>query len=547
MKICSISVSNYRSIDLKGITLDFSPSYSVIVGENNVGKSTIPHVIRFVLQSQMPENEDYFKGNEDHQIYCGIHIELCDRTIKEIIRIIGFPFNNERYAEAFATRFLYEYILNPEGMQLTQRFILGDLIITRRNNQSFCSILGIETSDTLSGNSSWGDVIEEMRGDPENNPKKIIRNYIENHNNYPILFPTDFGLDLLTMLQDNIKFIDEYRERPRGQGSETLHDPTGKDLATQLYNRKTGSREKRKLFIKTQGEFESYFSNGSLDAMNLQDHRLIVIEKGDFESTTPYIGAGVIGTTHVLADMVSNRGKVIIIDSPELHLHPSIQRKMNEKFQQNQDIQIIAITHSPYFVELGKGNKIFRFAHENNHLVHYENDLKNFTEKDLGNIETLINLDSRDIFFCRMVFLTEGATEFGALPMLFKQLDFDLYKHSISLISVGGTGNLKLYSKLCRAYSIPFFILTDNDGRRQINKIEKEIKPLHHHILEGKFEDMFPEDLIEKVKKEMGPINYEKKPMRGRHIAEKIISDGLEVPDGINMIKTVVEDYYDNL
>lgn len=67
---------------------------------------------------------------------------------------------------------------------------------------------------------------------------------------------------------------------------------------------------------------------------------------------------------------------VVIIDEIDLHLHPSLQRNVLQRFRLAfPEVQFIVTTHSPivisHFPEL-KGNKVIQLEHENDIYNHYE-------------------------------------------------------------------------------------------------------------------------------------------------------------------------------
>jgi predicted ATP-dependent endonuclease of OLD family len=113
----------------------------------------------------------------------------------------------------------------------------------------------------------------------------------------------------------------------------------------------------------------------------------------------------------------SKPGDLIFIDEPELSLHPSLQKKLNNLLlEYAADRQIIISTHSPYFISwqsLQNGGRISRTVKESNGTKIYE--LREQTTKQvLTLIHNLNNphifgLDAREIFFLDdNIILVEG-------------------------------------------------------------------------------------------------------------------------------------------
>lgn len=123
---------------------------------------------------------------------------------------------------------------------------------------------------------------------------------------------------------------------------------------------------------------------------------------------TDFLWDGIISILKILAHLFINNDKLLVIDEPELSLHPSSQKnllKIIAEYSQNR--QIIISTHSPYFIYweyIKNGAKLNR--------VTKHNDIKSeiFTLKDYGEYSSLLNASnwqqpflmdvvSKEIFF----------------------------------------------------------------------------------------------------------------------------------------------------
>lgn len=113
----------------------------------------------------------------------------------------------------------------------------------------------------------------------------------------------------------------------------------------------------------------------------------------------------------------SSENNVILIDEPEISLHPDLQRKLFSLLvEYSKDNQIIVSTHSPYFVDwklFSEKAKIIRLRKEKNSIQLYE--LSEDTRKDIKGIITnyqkphILSLNANEIFFLNdNVILTEG-------------------------------------------------------------------------------------------------------------------------------------------
>lgn len=129
----------------------------------------------------------------------------------------------------------------------------------------------------------------------------------------------------------------------------------------------------------------------------------------------------------------SKQGDVIVIDEPELSLHPALQKRvfnLLKDFSKNR--QIIISTHSPYFVDVpsivngsnlvrvvnsGKGTEIFQLSSDAKGV------LKKLSKDNLYNPHTF-GLDARELFFQEDgIVVVEGQEDVLLFPDIASQLN----------------------------------------------------------------------------------------------------------------------------
>ena len=65
------------------------------------------------------------------------------------------------------------------------------------------------------------------------------------------------------------------------------------------------------------------------------------------------------------------------------------------------------------------------------------------------------------MFFAKGVVLVEGATEKFTFPYVSIHSGFDIDRYGISIIECGGKGNLLIFSKVAKAFNIPYVVVAD--------------------------------------------------------------------------------------
>lgn len=176
----------------------------------------------------------------------------------------------------------------------------------------------------------------------------------------------------------------------------------------------------------------------------------------------------------MLLEQVSERAGndlILLIDEPELHLHPQLQLKLADHLHRT-SAQTIVTTHSPLFVDLGHWKNISRMTWTDHYpkneklaerlgpktIAQHLNDIPEFRYH-----QTAFTSNDSEIFFARKVLLVEGPVEKYGLPKLAHVLGQRF--EQLSIISCDGKDNIPHYATICHAFAIPAFVLFDLDGK----------------------------------------------------------------------------------
>jgi predicted ATP-dependent endonuclease of OLD family len=224
---------------------------------------------------------------------------------------------------------------------------------------------------------------------------------------------------------------------------------------------------------------------------------------------------------------------IIAIEEPEIYLHPHAQRSLAALFDElaQQGNQILFSTHSGNFVNIERFDRIclvekrltqygelstmVRRVTAERLIVERQNLHPNITMTDQGLRERYRNicgLEHNEALFARKIILVEGETEEYALPIFAHSMDFDFDVYGISVVNAHSKNNLDPLYQLYSAYSIPIYLVFDNDrgGKEQdlrqneillrmlsqpANKEPDRVVTESFAILEGNFEKEMKEYL----------------------------------------------------
>jgi predicted ATP-dependent endonuclease of OLD family len=544
MKIEKIYIRNFRPIGEQGLELAFSTSCSTFIGENNVGKSSIFEAINRILESQSVgkqiawDKEDWHAGDQNRIIKIQMECILDDNQIEKIIEILEFPLTVDGFKENFTDKLTYDYeyeFSRKTSSYPSSLFKFGELQIVKKGAQFW---IGESVQATSISETKWYEVIEEIKSQKNKNINQIIKEVL-NKKKSPsvtarIVFDRDIFEDILGLLRQSIIVIEEFREKPQKALVEFQASRSGRELASVLFKLKNGRPKQKEMFEQIRQKFHKLFPILELDIIREENNEIkILIQKAGIESTTFYLGAGILETLLLLTHLIAHYDKVLCIDHPELHLHPHAQRGLGSFIEGSKNGQVLIITHSPYFVNLNKNSSIFRFIQKDAQTKIIEVPQNYFTDDDFLKFEQFLDVDIKELFFARRALLVEGPTERGALPIFALQNGYNFDENGVSVINVDGKENFEIFVKLCEGFDVPYFIVADNDASRILRKIKERYPNCESYILPNTFDDLLPNELQEEAAKSVGRRS---KPRIGRYVARKMLEENREIPAEIKQI-----------
>ncbi|EJN34421.1 ATP-dependent nuclease [Pseudomonas sp. GM80] len=133
-------------------------------------------------------------------------------------------------------------------------------------------------------------------------------------------------------------------------------------------------------------------------------------------------------------------GELILIEEPEAHLHPQMQATLVEALREL-PFQVIATTHSTQVTSKAPLSSLVMFTHKPG-LPPYVGTVRSIpalTPYDQLDLERYLDSTKSNLLFARRVMLVEGAAELLLLPPLIKQvLKIDLEREGITLVAIHG-------------------------------------------------------------------------------------------------------------
>jgi hypothetical protein len=168
---------------------------------------------------------------------------------------------------------------------------------------------------------------------------------------------------------------------------------------------------------------------------------------------------------------------IFLIDEPELHLHPQLQKIVFD-YIENNSYQYIYSTHSEHMIRINKYKNILRLhAYEKFPKAHilqekiWNKKIKYYLEKLEKNYkyETIFFREHNELFFAKKIILVEWPIEKILLPILLEKAWLKELIKEFTIISVNWKGNMQHFQIICKVFWLEYFTLFDAD-RETIKK-----------------------------------------------------------------------------
>jgi len=447
-RINKLFISGYRSIQ-EEIEIAFPASMpTVLVGENNAGKSNIVRALDLILGEMWPgsrEPDDHDFWNRDSQNgSIEIRAYMSDLTLQDW------------RGEHDVNSIMWIYNPNAEGEKLTFRADTSDgekYVSKVVRDNCICVVIGADRklSYQLSYSSKYTLLSKIMR--------KFHNSLVENPNRVE---------RLKERFEEIVNIFQEVEQFSNFQTN------LKEDFATILTGMTYG------LGV----DFSAYDPSNFFHSL-----RLFPQEDGNTR-TFEELGTG---QEQVLALAVAHAyarafygGIILVIEEPEAHLHPLAQDWLARKIKTmaNDGLQILLTTHSTAFVDILGLSGLVLVRKVNNSTIVKQLNAQSLSEfcvnhgspRERTNSATILPFYASSAtieiitgLFAKAVILVEGPTEALSLPIYLSKVDLDVSKEGVAIISVMGKGNLAKWWRFFKAYEIPVYLTFDNDTRNDEN------------------------------------------------------------------------------
>lgn len=461
MKINSIHIENFKSV--KNLDITDIDNTLIVVGKNNTGKTVVLDAIRAVTSDYLVSPSDFF--NESNNIVIELELELLEEDIINLY-----------------TRRLVSKI---EAFDLWKEDFIKKLIVTSLEQSNIIYVKYIYDTD---GKIKYYDKNSNI------NPyiKQIL----------PKIYFIDHTRDISNIQKDIFKFqgnhsLDDLKQRncivtktrqcnncfdciseinAKSAQELTIHE-TAKLMEYKLYNLNLSNfSEKINYYMEKNGAF-SYFINYNIEYNidNLLNVSTVVSSTinqrtGSLETLSTGIKSiYILSLLEAYSEIENKNPSIIIVEEPELHLHPQLQKTASEiLYNISKKNQVMFSTHAPSMVTNFSMRQIRQIILDENYnsIVAKNSEIDDILD-DLG-------YAANDLMNVSFVFIVEGKQDKNRLPLLLEKYYSDIHDESgnlrrISIITTNSCTNIKTYANLKYINQLylkdQFLMIRDSDGK----------------------------------------------------------------------------------
>lgn len=469
MYISRLVIRNFRNFEFLDVSI--KPGATCLIGENNVGKSNLLHALRLTIDANL---SSLYRVLTEHDLHSGISIVHANQVI------VSVEFR-DYYGRVNETALVGCWEVNDQEhiARITYRFRPKEAVRE-----------AIDSGEINNGDLTIDQYHWELTGGGIQDPATI--NWNEDLGS-SVRFADlqQFHVVFLNALRDVNQDLRQSRQSPLAKliDASDIPDSEKEDLVSILKSANEAISGKDTIhqtgaaiedaFQKTAGEaFDISVRLGMADPSfsSLSRSLTLLLSNSAIENFEPYrngLGLNNVLYISMLIESFERRvknsktaGQILLIEEPEAHLHPQLQRVLYQVLK-NKPFQTILSSHSTHITSSADLASVVLLTNNGGPKTKGTTPAHNglLSSAEVADLERYLDATRSTLLYARKVILVEGPAELFIIPPLVKKITgHDLDRLGVTVVPIFGT-HFSIYAKLFSELALPkkCAIITDGD------------------------------------------------------------------------------------
>lgn len=453
MFISSAKISNYRKIPVSGITIDFKEGLNVLIGENNLGKTTIVEAICLCLNIGDITKSVKISKEDFNNIDSPIEIELIFSGLNQPqqVSFLQALVVNQADINKSTLKIMFQFIWDHDRPSL--KIFSGETLINLRGDE-ILSYLRCTYLPALR------DVNQEFRIGRGNRIGKAVKsNFVLDSDGEDKGFKQIFETTNEQALEYSYQNQDNEQIKPIRDFEVTSNSNINK-LSLNGDNNSI-----RLEFVNT--EFDKLLS-GLI--MKSTSNDLDIQKNGLGYNNLIYIST-ILGDLESKSQTDLHIYNCLIVEEPEAHLHPQLQRLLLNYLKTSfSNVQLILTSHSPTIAAETpiEDLSIICGSFETTESIPVINSISESNDRIL--LKQYLDVTRSQLFFARKIIFVEGVTEAMLIKAMwdfyFRDSDNSFDKNGVEIVNIDGISfkpYLELVKEVFSRTKVKSAFITDDD------------------------------------------------------------------------------------
>ena len=309
------------------------------------------------------------------------------------------------------------------------------------------------------------DFLNRVGGFLKNRDRKESRidDFLEHDDTFRIVSNKGLQDAGSSLIKDRVRVLGEVRARPANRSNDSMETWDGSNLGCVLGAMSAGKPSEKHRYDSIKSSFEALMQPMQLYPWRQEDKWVLGFLVPGIPEPLPAsaVGMGTVEILLLITNLASSQGRIIVVEEPELHLHPPAQRALQQSIDEaTTRNQILIVTHSRDIVNADGNYRLTRLQPGIQPL-----QIESHRPEDLSSISpSWVREYLKDALFASSVVLVEGPYDQLTIQNLMDILLPDWRAKGIVVVPVDGKKSVLKPFQYLKGLGLKVFVCLDNDA-----------------------------------------------------------------------------------